>query len=125
MCVCMYVCNVFVNLFMYVFIYACMYVLKYVLMYICMYACMYIWKVLLDEVFLGITFLFVAATLFGSFKVFDWEFNNEDFSANRNLRSFYVSQENRMTPNVEVMIKYAGYLRVNIARLNEELHDLR
>lgn len=90
-----------------------------------MYACMYIWKVLLDEVFLGITFLFVAATLFGSFKVFDWEFNNEDFSANRNLRSFYVSQENRMTPNVEVMIKYAGYLRVNIARLNEELHDLR
>ena len=41
------------------------------------------------------------------------------------ILDIFVLQENRMTPNTEVMIKYAEYLRVNIARLNEELHDLR
>ena len=92
-------------------------------MRVCTY--IYIWKVLLHEVLLGITFLLVTATFFGRFQIFHWEVSNKDFSTNGNLGSFYVSQENRMAPNVEVMIKYAEYLRINIARLNEELHDLR
>lgn len=45
--------------------------------------------------------------------------------AQMEILDIFVLQENRMTPNTEVMIKYAEYLRVNIARLNEELHDLR